>query len=129
MSNKVSIPEWLYNLNDEKLGIARRLADGINARVFVGENVMLSVVKIDSHTKGKIHSHKEEQWGVLIEGECTRIQDGEEINVRVGDFWHTPGNALHGIRTESSSAVILDIFSPPRPEYKQSGNGFGKIEN
>lgn len=127
MSKKVSVPEWLFNIQDEKLGIARKLADGINARIFVGENVMLSVVNIDPHTEGKIHSHQEEQWGLLIEGECTRIQDSEEINVSVGDFWNTPGNALHGIRTGASPAIILDIFSPPRPEYKQSGSGFGKV--
>ncbi len=128
MSNELSTPDWVFNLHNEKHGIVRNLADGLNACVFVGENSMLSVVKIDPHSQGKIHSHPEEQWGVLIAGECTRIQDGEEVNVKAGNFWHTPGNVLHGIRTGSSSAVVLDIFSPPRPEYKQSGDGFGKVK-
>ena len=126
MSNHQPIPAWLFNLYDQKQGIARKLAEGLQARIFVGENIMLSVVNIDPHSEGKIHSHVEEQWGLLIAGECIRIQDGEEIAVSTGDFWYTASNVLHGIRTGASSALVLDIFSPPRPEYKQAGEGFGK---
>jgi len=58
----------------------------------------------------------------LLEGECVRIQDGLEIAVKAGDFWHTPGNVLHGVRTEAQGAVVLDIFSPPRPEYRNKAD-------
>ena len=130
MSGKSHLPEWVFNLHNEKQGIFRVLADGISARVFVGENVMLSVVKIEPNSQGKIHSHPEEQWGVMLEGECIRIQGGEEVFVKAGDFWHTPTNIPHGIRTESASALVLDIFSPPRQDYKKSSEGFGmaKVE-
>jgi quercetin dioxygenase-like cupin family protein len=83
-------------------------------------------VWIEPNSKGKIHSHPEEQWGVLLEGECIRIQGDEEVSVKVGDFWHTPGNVPHGIRTKSVGALVLDIFSPPRHEYKKTGIGFGQ---
>jgi quercetin dioxygenase-like cupin family protein len=86
---------------------------------------MLSVVRIEPQSQGQIHSHPEEQWGVLLEGECIRVQDGEEVPVKVGDFWHTPGDVPHGIRTEEQGALVLDIFSPPRPEYRRTGEGFG----
>ncbi len=128
MSDNTHLPDWLYNVNLESQGIARKLADGLSARVFVGENAMLSVVKIEPNSSGNIHSHDEEQWGVLIEGECIRIQGGEEIRAKAGDFWHTPGGVTHGIRTESIGAVVLDIFSPPRPEYKKAGEGFGQAQ-
>ncbi len=127
MNNEQSRIEWVFNLHDDQQGIARKLADGFNTRIFVGENSMLSVVNIEPHSQGTIHSHPEEQWGVLIAGECIRIQDGEEIAVKTGDFWHTPGNVLHGIRTDASSANVLDIFSPPRPEYRRRGDGFGQV--
>lgn len=42
-----------------------------------------------------------------------------------GDFWYTPGGVSHGVRTGAASAVILDIFSPPRAEYRRAGEGFG----
>jgi quercetin dioxygenase-like cupin family protein len=128
MSNPSHLPDWIFNLNNEGQGISRTLAAGISTRIFVGENTMLSVVKIEPHSQGKVHSHPEEQWGVLLQGECIRIQDEEAVSVKAGDFWHTPGNVSHGIRTEAIGAVILDIFSPPRQDYKKAGEGFGQAK-
>jgi len=128
MSNSTQLPEWIFNVHTESQGIARQLAEGLSARVFVGENAMLSVVSIEPNSAGNIHSHAEEQWGVLLEGECIRIQGDEEVQVKAGDFWHTPGGVTHSIRTEDVSAVVLDIFSPPRPEYKKAGEGFGQTQ-
>jgi quercetin dioxygenase-like cupin family protein len=126
MTNDTSLPNWVFNLYDERLGIPRTLAEGIQARIFVGEQAMLSVVRLEPNSVGKMHSHPEEQWGVLLEGECIRLQGDEEIQMKAGDFWHTPGNVPHAIRVGATGALILDIFSPPRPEYKQAGAGFGE---
>ena len=122
----MSKADWLFKLNGDARGIARELGKGINTSIFPGENVMLSVVRVDPHSSGSIHSHPEEQWGVLLEGRCTRIQGGEEVEASAGDFWHTPGGVAHGVRTGEQGAVILDIFSPPREEYRNVGQGFGK---
>ncbi len=118
-------PSWVYNLNDLSQGIERTLSDGITTRIFPGEQAMLSVVRIEPHSTGKMHSHPQEQWGVLLEGECVRIQGDDEIPMKAGDFWHTPGGVPHGIRTADSAAVVLDIFAPPRDEYRTAGKGFG----
>lgn len=118
-------PAWVFNLNDLSQGIKRTLSDGITTRIFPGEQAMLSVVRIEPHSEGTVHSHPQEQWGVLLEGECVRIQGNEEIAMKAGDFWHTPGGVAHGIRTAESAAVVLDIFAPPRDEYRRSGEGFG----
>lgn len=116
---------WMFNLRGDTRGIARKLGEGLNANIFPGEKVMLSVVRMDPNSVGSVHSHPEEQWGLLLEGKCTRIQAGEEIEAAAGDFWYTPGGVEHTVRTGASSAMILDIFSPPRAEYKQAGSGFG----
>jgi len=116
---------WVFSLHGDARGIARKLGEGIDANIFPGENVMLSVVRVEPHSSGTIHSHPEEQWGVLLEGKCTRIQNGEEVEATAGEFWCTPGGVSHGVRTGATGAVILDIFSPPRAEYKQAGSGFG----
>ena len=99
-------------------GIPRKLAEGVFSRVFFGEQVMLSIVTIEPHTEAPIHSHPNEQWGYLLEGEWERIQEGKSARCVAGDFWHTPGGAEHGGRTLEKGAVILDIFSPPREDYK-----------
>jgi len=124
----MSKADWMFNLHGDARGIARKLADGINTNIFPGERVMLSVVRMDPNSIGTVHSHPEEQWGVLLEGRCTRIQDGQEVEATAGDFWYTPGGVSHGVRTSNSSAVVLDIFSPPRAEYKQAGEGVGSAQ-
>lgn len=114
-----------YNLHDMGQGIARELAEGVTTRIFPGEQAMLSVVRLEPGAQGSIHSHPQEQWGVMLEGTATRIQGGEEFAVAAGDFWCTPGNAEHGIRAGAQGAVILDVFAPPRDEYRTAGKGFG----
>ncbi len=118
-------PTWVHNLYDQSQGIQRTLSEGITTRIFPGDQAMLSLVRIEPHSQGQVHSHPQEQWGLLLEGECIRIQGGEEIAMKPGDFWRTPGGVPHGIRTADSAALVLDIFAPPREEYRKSGTGFG----
>ena len=106
-------------------GIVRQLAPGVTARVFPGVHAMLSVVTLESHSSSPVHAHPNEQWGVCLEGEWVRIQDGVEHHVRAGDFWQTPPNVPHGGRAlPDKRAVVLDIFSPPREEYRKAGAGY-----
>ncbi len=118
-------PPWAFNLADQAQGIPRTLTEGITTRIFCGEQAMLSVVRVAPNTEGTVHSHPQEQWGVLLEGECVRIQGGEEVAMKAGDFWHTPGGVTHGIRTGDQGALVLDVFSPPREEYMAAGRGYG----
>ena len=121
MANK---DQWVFNLHDEAQGIARTLAEGITTRIFPGDQAMLSVVRIAPNSEGTPHSHPQEQWGVLLEGELVRIQGGEEAAVNAGDFWCTPGGVEHSVRTGDAGAVVLDVFAPPRDEYRKPGEGF-----
>lgn len=112
----------LYNPSD---GIVRELAPGLTAHIFAGEQAMLSIVTFAPNSAGTLHHHPEEQWGVMLEGSGIRVQGGEEIPVEKGDFWRTPGNVPHTIRAGAEGARVLDIFSPPREEYRKAGSGFG----
>lgn len=105
---------WVFQLHADERAIAHQFKSGLEANIFVGEKIMLSVVRCGPHSIGPLHSHPEEQWGVLLEGECVRIQNDEEVLVEVGDLWHTPGGVPHGVRAGANGCVILDIFSPPR---------------
>ena len=121
MSQKI----FFNNINDLESGVKRILGEGISTRIFCGDQAMLSIVIIEPNAKGKVHSHPQEQWGFLIEGSGIRIQGNEEIQINKGDFWQTPGGVDHGIIGGPEGAKILDVFSPPRDEYKISGSGFG----
>lgn len=109
----------LFHLDDPHQGIARALGPGLSARIFAGERLMLSIVTVKPHAAGAVHSHPEEQWGVLLEGDGIRIQDGGEYKVRAGDFWCTPSGVPHGFRAGANGARLLDVFSPPRDDYRK----------
>jgi quercetin dioxygenase-like cupin family protein len=120
----VSQTAEFHNLDDPSDGLLRELAPGLSTRIFAGEHAMLSVVTIAPGAMGTMHHHPEEQWGVLLSGSAIRFQGGEEIAVKAGDFWRTPGHVPHTMRAGPDGARVLDIFAPPRPEYKKPGKGF-----
>ncbi|MDG1193434.1 MAG: hypothetical protein P8N03_06135, partial [Arenicellales bacterium] len=62
---------------------------------------------------------------VLLSGGGVRIQGHDSIGVSAGDFWRTPPNVRHAFRAGSEGATVLDVFSPPRDEYRIKGSGVG----
>jgi quercetin dioxygenase-like cupin family protein len=121
----MSQKDEFHSFEDLSDGLFRELGEGLTTRIFSGEQAMLSVVSFEPNSEGVLHHHPEEQWGVLLEGTATRVQGDEEIPVKKGDFWRTPGNVPHTMRAGPEGARVLDIFSPPRPEYRKPGKGFG----
>ena len=109
-----------FNIDDPQQGIPRELADGVTARIFPGEQAMVSVVRVAPGARTSSHSHAQEQWGLMLSGSAVRIQGGEEIQVGKGDFWVTPGHVEHCLIAGPEGAVALDIFAPPRPEYARN---------
>ncbi len=120
----MSQADEFHNIDDQKDGLFRELGPGVTTRIFAGEQAMLSVVTIAPNAMGTMHHHPEEQWGMLLEGSAIRFQGSEEIAVKKGDFWRTPGHVPHTMRAGPDGARVLDIFSPPRPEYRKPGKGF-----
>ncbi len=115
----------VFRLGDDSQGLFRQLAEGIGARLFFGDHIMLSVVTLEPNAVGALHHHPEEQWGVMLEGEGVRTQDGERFRVSPGDFWRTPPDVPHAFEAGPNGAKVLDVFSPPRDDYRTPGSGFG----
>ena len=110
-----------HNLNEG--GILRELAAGVTARVFPGVNAMLSVVTLEPHSVSPVHAHANEQWGVCLEGEWIRIQDGVEHHVKKGDFGDAPNSAR---RSHADTRCTCWTFAPPREEYRQAGASWAR---
>ncbi len=117
-----------FNLKTLQGGIERNLAPGVDTSIFVGDQAMISVVRLEPGSVGKIHSHPEEQWGICQSGHGIRIQDGERVAVKAGDFWLTPGGIKHGIEAGNEGMMVIDVFAPPRQSYKTAGSGFSGSE-
>jgi len=100
------------------------LAEGVSTTVYPGDQAMVSIVRFESHSKGMMHHHPEEQWGYCIKGSGIRFQGDEAVEISKGDFWRTPGDVPHTMHAGADGLVVFDVFAPPRKAYEKPGSGF-----
>ena len=96
----------------------KQLAPGVKLNLAWGDKLMLSVVELEPGSTVPMHSHPQEQAGIVLEGEFDLTIGGETKRVREGDMYIIPGGAEHGVVTGERKAVALDVFHPIREEYK-----------
>ena len=87
---------------------------GITVRPAAGEQLMLSFVTLAPHSEAPVHTHDEEQMGVVTRGSCEFELDGEIRHLTVGDIYLAPPGVPHGARTGDEACEVIDAFSPPR---------------
>lgn len=94
----------------------KEIGPGVIAKVICGEHLMLSFVEFLEGGNMQIHSHPEEQTGIVLEGEIEFIIDKEARSLKAGDSYLIPPHVPHGAKSKGR-ARVLDIFSPPRKDY------------
>lgn len=96
----------------------RELAPGVRTRLVWGERIMLSFLDMAPHSTVPEHAHVHEQMGVVLEGEL-ELQIGEERRLLgPNDTYLIPSQVRHAAWTHERACRLLDVFSPPRDEYK-----------
>ena len=88
--------------------------NGVSLRALSGERVMLSYVTIAPHGVAAVHTHDEEQIGLVVSGHCEFDLDGDVRRLGPGDIYHAPPGVPHGARAGDEECVIVDLFGPPR---------------
>ena len=100
--------------------LAVEMVPGVSRTMLtVGQGAM--VVRIDARRGGSVplHTHPHEQIGFLMSGRAS-LQVGDEVReLSPGDGYSIPGGVPHGVPHVVEDSVFLDIFCPPREEYRQ----------
>lgn len=96
----------------------KQLFEGVKAQVAWGDRLMLSLVTLGAGSTVPMHSHLHEQAGIVLEGELDFTIGKETRRLKAGDGYIIPGNVQHGCAACAGHALVLDIFSPVREEYK-----------
>lgn len=91
---------------------------GIDLRTFWGEEIMLSVADLEPGAKLPLHSHPQEQAGVILSGELRLSIDGDERLLKPGDIYIAEGGVEHSGQAGPQGCRALDIFSPIREDYQ-----------
>jgi len=81
------------------------------------ERLMLIEVVLDKGAVVPTHSHPHEQIGYLASGRLLFELGDERRELAAGDGWLVPPNVLHQV-TALEPSVAIDVFSPPREEYR-----------
>jgi quercetin dioxygenase-like cupin family protein len=96
----------------------KRLFKGVTAALAWGEKIMLSVVRLEPGSLVPEHAHPHEQAGVCLQGQFELTVAGEACIIHAGELYIIPGNTPHAARGLDAPCKTLDIFAPPREEYK-----------
>lgn len=82
-----------------------------------GKHMMVCELTISEGAEVPLHTHPHEQCGYLVSGRMTFWLGEEKLELGPGDTWAVPGGVEHGVLAHSP-VVAIDIFSPPRDEYR-----------
>jgi quercetin dioxygenase-like cupin family protein len=94
------------------------ISDGIRFQPVWGRNLLLNWVHFEPNRELPDHSHPEEQMGTIISGEIELTIGGVTQVLREGDVYVIPPNVRHAGHTFEQRCVALDIFSPPRSDFR-----------
>jgi quercetin dioxygenase-like cupin family protein len=82
-----------------------------------GERTMLIEVTLEQGAIVPLHTHSHEQIGYLASGRLLFEVGDERRELAAGDSWLVPSNVPHQV-TALEPSVAIDVFSPPREEYR-----------
>ena len=97
----------------------KEIHPGVKVRIIHGENIMMMLVDISPGATVPTHTHENEQAGRVLSGSFKLVIDGKEHDLKEGDHYMIPSNVPHSAHGTSSNSLALDIFSPPREDYKK----------
>ena len=95
-----------------------RIFPGVDIFTTYCERMMLSLVEMQPHAVVEEHSHPHEQMGLMLEGEADFTIGGQTRRVTSGQMWRIPGGVKHKVVAGARGVRALDVFHPPRDDYK-----------
>lgn len=93
------------------------IGGGITRRILAHSgNMMIVEAAFRKGAVGTAHRHPHEQVSYILSGSFQYTMEGEVYELRQGDTYYVPPEALHGAVALEDS-VILDIFTPQREDF------------
>ena len=98
------------------------LSDIAQRRTVAGKNLMITRYQAKAGAEFEAHSHPEEQMGYVIKGRVEFFigEQEERVLFEAGTFFRFAPNERHRSRV-LEDIMVIDVFSPPRPEYLAEG--------
>ncbi len=91
---------------------------GITMQAVTGTRLMAIWVTLDPFFEVPSHRHPHEQLGIVLEGRLTLTIGDETRVLGPGEAYAIPPDLPHGATTAAEGCAVIDIFTPPRDDYR-----------
>jgi len=98
---------------------AFELAAGVTGQPLFGDRAMLNLIRFEPGATVPLHSHPHEQLGLVLEGMQALVVEGVAHELGPLEAYVLPGGVEHSAYCGPKGALVLDVFSPPREEYRE----------
>ena len=96
---------------------AREILSGFTGKFIHTEKMTAAFWEILEGSELPVHAHPHEQITIVQEGKLSMTMNDETRTLEKGMVMTIPSNAVHSGRALTECRV-LDIFCPPREDYK-----------
>ncbi|WP_213575505.1 cupin domain-containing protein [Rhodococcus sp. USK13] len=110
----------IFDLNET---IGFKPVQGMDGRAVFGAHMQLTYVTFEPGTVVPIHSHPQEQIGLLLRGDATLLLDTGEVQLTELSSYVVPGEVRHGLVVGWEGAVFVEAFHPLRQDYVDAARG------
>jgi quercetin dioxygenase-like cupin family protein len=101
----------------------QRIWDGVHGRIVHGDRITLGVLELDANSVVPEHQHEHEQLGMCLSGSLVFRVGEESRELGPGETWSIPGNVPHEVHVGPAGAVVVDVFAPPRDDWREASLG------
>jgi quercetin dioxygenase-like cupin family protein len=102
---------------------SQEVSPRVRRKAIAGAGLMLLRVEIEPGGCVEMHTHPNEQFGTILQGQVRFCLEGGECVLGTGEVYHIPPDLGHEVEAlGNETAVILDVFHPVRKELLP-GNG------
>jgi len=99
------------------------LAEGVTGQPLFGERGMLNLIAFEPGAIVPLHSHPHEQLGLVLRGMQALVVDGVAHELGPMEGYVLPGGVEHSAYSGPDGALVLDVFSPVREDYRERWQG------
>ena len=96
---------------------------GVLARAVEGREMTFAIVELDADAVVAQHQHANEQMGIILQGSLRFNIGDESRELRAGDTYVIAGGMPHDAIAGPEGAVVVDVFSPVRADWRQFSPG------
>jgi len=91
---------------------------GVFSRMLIeGQNMTVMWTRWEPGASAPVHTHPNEQSGIVLAGTIIFIINGVDYPVSAGEFFYIPPSAPHSERNDGPvEAVLTDFFAPIRED-------------